>query len=505
VMPVLQLMGNPRFYVVLPLTDGDAFLSNFPDIQDAGPDNPDIKQLQLPDGSQAFVKIVGNYAILSEDMQTIANHPGAGDATAHMQDVGPLGQAVMNNSDVLIKLNLSQVGPILQPFVAMGLAQAQMQMANDPSVAAEMGGSLEAAQAMLLVYGQLANAVLSEGQAMVIGSRFDGAGVTTSYTIQFKADTPSAQVFSKSSTAALELDRLPDQPYLFAMVMDPGGVNWQPIADGLKSAVLPQLPADSAARGIVNMYADAMNLMSALKNCQFAWLAPDPQAPMGEMRMVSVYQTDDPAAAMTKNRALTQEMADAVKAMAGKSDSDKPKMTMSYQVNADQLDGKPVDHSTFDMSAMQTAGTNPVMPTGKMEMNITTTDDAMIMASNMDLLRSVRDLHGGSGALAGRAELADARKQLPDGRFAEIYLDVGQMLAVVMPFMPPMDDSSGPTPPLAMGISGKDGGVGATIHAPAALIAKIVGLVQMMQGPPPDMGPQHDWPKEKEDMDSNMD
>lgn len=481
VMPTLQLMGEPRIYAIVPVGDAVSFMTNF---ESATPSDksPGVLQVPIKGAPQGFMKMAGKYAIISDNEQVVAKQAGAEDAKKLITDAGQLGRDVMSGSDAILYINMTKVGPMLQPMVAMGMAQVQMQMENDPGMSAVMGGP-ELAKVTLQAYQQAISTFLLQSQAVVVGGSVSDAGFTFGSAAQFKKDSAPAKLFPTKAPAEVNLDRLPNKPYLFAMAMDNTAVDWDVMIKAMDEQFTSKLPADSPIADLVKTYVDTMKVMDEFTYGQFAWYPGEMGNPADMMNFSYVFGAKEPASAMGKYTSAMKKIAAAMDKLAAEGGEGMPKTKMTFHENDAEVAGRKVDRweIKMDMPAEAMQG-NPAATMMMQPWNtyMTATDDAMVMAlsSSTDLMAETLKASDGSGKLGSANEmLALSRKGLPAGRFGEMYVDTGPIIKTWMGFMGLMMGGGAPPqvevpkmPPLAIGMSAKDGAAGMTWHVPTKLI-----------------------------------
>jgi thioredoxin 1 len=456
----------PRAVLLVPVTDYNAFLGNFQP-QTHG----DVSTIQLT-GKQMFVKQAGGYAVLSELQDAVANYaPAAGNDFE--KNAGHFGSKVLGGSDIMVYVDLGTVGPVLQPFVAMGMMQAQQQLA-DPA----LGPDMKMAQAMMGLYGDAINAVLRDSKSAVIGLDLSAQGIGLSGSVQFKPDTPTAQMFAKSGQDKLDFNRLPNRPYLFATSMDLSGLPLQQMLD----AIAGRFPADSGFSGIMKNAVEMMK--NAGDQAQQAYYSPDLAAGPGSfLNAVTVYTSDNPAA-------FIKQYKQSILAMNNLEIAPNSKYTTSYTDNVMQIDGRNVDQFSLKMQlppeAMQQLGPAAMLFAGDMGGYVVPTQQAVVMSQGADpmLIKQAIGVADGKGenALNTDAGITAMRKQLYDHRVAETYIGVGSIMNLantfIAMFAPDAALQVPPNlPPVASSVSVHETGIGSRNFVPLTTIVAVKNAV----------------------------
>ena len=477
VMPTINMGGQPSFFLILPIDSEEKFMGNFQNATDA-PNVAGMKQITTPTGQPGFVKFSGKYAILSDQELTASQHAPATDGTKLLKAAGQIGKDNFARHDLLVYVNIGKVGPMFNGLAAMGLTTIQMQIMNDPDVVKQMGGN-DAVTAIFRMYGTLLSNILLQSDALVIGARANENGADLTYSIQFKADSPPAKVFAKTSKLELTLDRLPTKPFLGAIAMDAAALDWGPCIKALAEIKEAVDPASPIAK-LMDAYAANMEVTGMINLAEFAWYAPPAGKPEKLLDLAYVYSTDDPAAAMTQSRKATQKMSEAYNDLAQSNGQEG--VSMTYKENATTLGGKNVDSFSITMDPAQIMGPMDAQQMPKFLMGmlkgfdfkLTQTPNALVMASGQDttLLAEVLKTTDGSGKLGQSETIAKTRKHLPPSRFMEGYVDMKAIMAFAMDAAKasgenvPEDFKIPEMSPVGISASSANGGVSATMFVP---------------------------------------
>jgi len=505
VMPVLTL-NEPRFYLLVPVKDADAFEKNFSQRQ-ADPNHEGLDQVKLKNsGKVLYTKTAGKWVVLGEHPATVARQAAAQDPGALLKPAGSLAQPVLNDSDAFVYLNMPRVGPILNPMAQMGLAAAQQNMPKDTP----MFSDPQTSKVLFEAYGQAVEQILTQSRAVVMGLDVGKTGAMNNLVVQFKPDSAPARLFAPAATTAsdsdggkprtTDLDRMRDDSYLFAMSADVDALNLKPIIKGLKTQVIPKLPEDSAIRDVTQAYLDSMKLMPAFGNAQAAWYPGN--TPKNMFQFAYVYETTRPAEQVRQEyKQMTEQVGAAYEKLSQQ--IGQGTLEMSYHENQGKIGGLDVDRldMKFNLGGQQQQqGPMPGMMNTPETLStyIVAKDKLLIMALSPDtgLLKQTLDAADGSGKLSDREALAESRKGLPKHRFAEMHVNVGGFVEMVMNMMVKM--MGGPNaqapqqpelPPLAMAMTAEAGAVELTTHAPMTFISGLVKMQKNMGAGGPPGGP----------------
>ena len=455
----------PRVVLLVPVKDYNAFLGNF-----QPQTNGNVSQIQLT-GKPMFVKQAGGYAVLSDLQDTVANFaPAAGNS--FQADSGHFGSKVLGESDLMVYVDMATVGPVMQPFVAMGLMQAQQQMA-DPA----LGGQGKMAQAMVGLYGDVINAILRDSKSAALGLDLSDQGIGISGSVQFKPDTPSAKAFAMSGSDNLTFDHLPARPYLVASSMNLKGL---PLEDWFNTFAA-RMPEGDGMAGVMK---NAAAMMKAAGNsAQQAWYAPDMAAGPGSfLNAVTVYSSTDPDA-------FIKQYKQQILAMNNIEIAPNSKYMTSYTDNVMQIEGKNVDQFSLKMQlppeAMQQLGPAAMFFAGDMGGYIATADKSVVLTQGGDamLLKQAINVAGGKGdQLGADAGINSMRKHLYDHRIAEGYVGIGAIMNLANTFIAMFApdaamDVPQNLPPVASSMSVHQTGVGTRTFVPLPTIVAVKNAV----------------------------
>lgn len=467
--------NEPPMVLVLPVTDYAKF------VQAGGGDaSAAVAEVDpFEEGVPAYTKnLGGGYAAMGPDKALIEGFTGAaGNAGAHRAFLGVNGGAAVEASAISIVASISALAPDITE--AMEGVKAQMDMM------AQMGGGNMAGQAAAI--DAFMTALTRDGQSAVLGLGVGDAGMSLNLAAQFKEGSEAAGFLSSKGAAGGLLDRVPNQPYLFAFAMDtmsPG------IKALMKKAMQGAADADPEA-------AKAMGLTDAMIR------QIDSVDGMSMMMGVS------PAMMMTglfANSTLYVKTKDAkgyaaaVKEMCGKMNGQTVQgftYQTSYAAGAKEVEGVSVDEWSMKMEpdpndpmAAQTMMAMSALfgPEGGFSGYIAPADSGLVFtyAKNDQLLGQALGAAkgGGLGADAGVKAVGAA---LPADRTMEGYIGIGHILDMVMGFAAmmggPAPDVEIPDdlPPIGLGASTHSGGARMVVFAPTRVLTTIQKLIQDAQ------------------------
>jgi len=465
---------QPMAAVLVPVNDYNAFLGNF-----NAQKNGDIAQFDMT-GQTTYAKSVDGYAVISNTQEAVQKYT-AGGGNQYADFSGYFGEKLMSDSDVMVYVDMGTLGPIVQPFVALGLMQAQQQL-QDPNVP-----NNAAAQAMVGIYGDAISALLRDSQSMAIGLDLTQNGVGLSMSAQFKPNTPLAAMFEKSGGNNVDFDRLPSGQYLVASSMDLGAL---PLEQWI-SAISSRMPDDNPLGGI---FTNAIEMMKAAGDqSQQAYYVPEAPGGGGMSSFfhgVTVYSADDPGKLLAESRK-------SISALNNMELAPNAKYVTQYNENVMQVDGKQVDQYSLKMQLppemMKELGPAAMLVAGDMGGYMVATDNAVVMTTGADplLIKQAIATADGKGAdsLSKDSGIANIRSQLYDRRVSETYIGVGGIMSLINKFLVMFAPDAALTvpenlPPVAQSVSVHESGLGMRSFVPMETIIAVKNAVQkvMQQG-----------------------
>lgn len=455
--------SDPDVAMVVPVSDYKAFLSNF-DVQDTG--QPVEAEIQ---GEVVTIRQAGKYAVMSNNAETVKNYQ----ATSIAAKLGAMGGEASGRSDLMVYVDVEKLGPVLQPLLAVGMAQMQAQMLNQGLPEQQ----LQMMQSMFKVYGAVANALLTDGQSLVMGLDMSENGLGITYGAQFKQDSGLGQAFAKAPSEPLKLNRVPNRPFLFAMAMDFSNLPMKRWAENLKL-----LLGDDAWSKAMLSSLDLASLDGG--QVQGAYYAPGAGAGGSLFNGVFVYMQQDPAAFMNKYR-------ESFAALNGLQLAEGFNYQTTWKANVMQIDGRPVDQYQMKINYPPDliAGNPMAMFMQDFSGYVTATDKAVIMTAGADplMLKEAIAVSDGSGKMGADPGIAAVAPQLGSNRIMEGYLGVGtvlQMVSQLMSLFAPDAAFKAPKdlPPIAMGMSAAGGGASFRLYVPMKIVTSGMELAQKFTG-----------------------
>lgn len=475
---------EPPMAVLVEVTDFNAFVGNFGGTAGAG-----VTKLTMPEGTDAFARQVGNFAVFGPDEAVITAFAPAKSGSAMLKNLGTLGSQYLGKGDAFVFVDIAAMGPALRPKVKEGFDEMIAEL--KASAPADQAAMLEGIFAM---YFQAIDAILTDGQAGVFALDMNDDGIGLTKAFQAKAGSTLAGYFpGGSGTGEALLKALPKQPYLMALSMDMKAINLAAIFE----KVIAAMPADGDGGWLIKMYKDALPMMKMTKGSSWAWYAPPAEQMMGPglMNMVTLYDTTDGPGYLAASKAYFEGLNNVAIPME-ELGAQPLKFSTTYTPAAMNLEGVSVDQYGMSMALppelMEQMGpaAGMVMMMGGLNYNglLAAKDNRVVMSSSLDAaMMSSAILAAGKGdGLGTEANLAAARANaVPPGGAMEMHISLEGILGTANGFMQMFAGQALPVPadlpPISMGMGVKDGGVAGRMYMPMKSLKGIVDTANAAQ------------------------
>lgn len=212
-MDAMDQGDEPQVVMIVPVSDYSAFVKAMGSKTTEG-----VSTLEF-EGQEGFAKdIGGGFAALSPQRGLLDTFDGK---TGNLKDqrslLGKVNQQVANNADVMITMNMNGLRSQMKEGVTAMKDQAQM-------MAGMMAGQAEAApidpEKMITAFTGFLDQFADQSQSVVFAMGFGESGVWMDMGAQFKEGTEMATAMATGGSSGKYIDRLPKQPFLFAMSVD---------------------------------------------------------------------------------------------------------------------------------------------------------------------------------------------------------------------------------------------------------------------------------------------
>lgn len=454
-----------HFLAFVPTTDFAALLASFqPKPAAAG-----VQAIQV-NGQSVFAKAIGDgYALLGDAEAVVADFQGAGgNLAAHKAAMGDVGARVADASDLFLVLTPAAMQTLAEQIMTQAQGQMQMAAMMAGGDAQKMQQGMQAAQAFV-------TNVVGQASATIVGVRAGALGARFDFAVNFRAGTDAANAFQIRGDSNRLLRQAPDQPFLFAAAGDYSSPAIKDLFHKATAVAGGGAPAEAAAAvdaadgQALAVYTTPGGLLTGL----FA-------------NAVEFTATKDPAALIASTKQLLEGMGQQADAL----------FAGAFTENALEVAGVKVDQWSLTMRApaggfgpqqqivgalFGQMGISGYMAPVKGGVVRTIAKDAATLEKAIALINN-----GAGPSLAQNALIAGVASQLPDGRTAEGYVNVGELLrqALVMAatFIGQVNlDAPANLPPVGLSVTTDAGGARCTMFAPAPVIQTVVKVAQVVK------------------------
>lgn len=502
IMNAVQSGEEPAMAILVPVTDYKAFVGNFD-----GKEADGITSLSMPHGQEGFAKKVGNYCLMGPSRDVISNYKPAGKSDALAKAIGAIGVRHLAANDISFYVNVKSLGAQLRPMLKEARDEANRNLSF-----LEGEGNGPEAQAMALGKGMLAtmfdsfDAMLRDGDSLVMGADLTNKGVGFTTTAQFREGTAMAKMFPGGKGTASDMTALlPSNPYLMAMSMDLTGIDMQ----GMIDEFAKRFPKDN---WMADMVKSSSALLPRTKRMASIYYAPANAAAImaGGLSTVSVVDTTNGGAYTKATKSYFEDFSK-IKMDLGNVDGVNMKFgfTTSYKENALSPEaaanvGAKVDEYVIKLDVpkeladqMGEAG-NMVGMMLRTAGYVATVDNTVMMTSTIDtnLLKVGVDTIKQKNGLGTTSLVKQVRENgLPANANYEVYVNIASLTQLINQGMAlaqmfgvpelegvPQIEVPNNLPPLAMGGQIENGGMSMRAYVPMPVITWLKDTAMKFQG-----------------------
>jgi hypothetical protein len=475
---------------LVPVTDFNAFLGNFPEKTEQG----GITEVKMQaSGEAGFVAQWGKYAAMSPSKEALAHN-----ATKGLK-LSPAASAELNTKDLALWANFPELKGKLQPQLEEGrkelLEEVTRELENDEKGKQYVG----VAKSVVNQLVNVADSFLRDSSGAVVSVNLSDAGVNYAIVADFQSGSYLGNWVSGLQNS--------DKPLMTGLGAGKflifGGAaidssSTSKLIDDLAGPILTELQAAGPEAKPILEYVDALKSFSrSTKFSSFAMLAPS--GPLGEsslMQMVAI--TGGDAAAMQKSMgSIYQTQQDLMKVL------DADAMGMSFAAKRTE-NAKTIDGVAFDMyKAELPSGDEPEAqqalqmmklmfgPEGSVSYIGKVNDSTLLTVSGLSdeqIASAVAAARSGATALNDMATVKAVAAQLPKSRLAELYIPIDQLAMTVadysrqmgfpFPVQLPPD-----LPPVGLTVGSEGTALRIEAHVPTQLVQSLVaaGMQAFMQ------------------------
>ncbi len=414
---------EPNEFGFIPVSDFAALMASLDGTNDSGVFVADI------DGVEKYFKdIGGGYALMTGDAEAASAYkkPSGGFYKSSLAD----SKKIADNSEAMFIINVASAGSMLD---AMGEGFAEG-LAMNPAMPMEGAG-----EAMSAMFDQFEE----NTRGVVLGFDVEDQGLTLMGSVQFKEGSKWAGSFSGTGKSSSLLSKLPATPYIIAMAVDytvPAIREFQ------------QMMNEAGQQGENPMEQMGLNLEGVDGMGMVLGMSPGIMSGQIFANTMTYMAGKDP-------KALVAKMKDIV-GNANGLETEGMAFATEYTEAATDINGTPADLWTFKFdidpnhpAAAQLEQAMIMFPGKKMTGYTAAAKGGVVttLSKNKGLLeQSLGAVAGEAPTLASDDILAATAKKLPDNRFFEMYLGVGEvfnMVGAMMGFEAPEG-----LPPIALGM-----------------------------------------------------
>lgn len=453
--------GLERMVILIPVTKYEDFLGNF-GAKPAG--DGKVDSFASPDGEDAFSKLLGDgYAVMGTDKELVEKFTGKSDAATSLKTrMGKAGEELTDSLDVMAIVNMDRLRPIAEKGMKEAEKQAKQQL--------EAVGQ-ESQEKNLVVAKWIGETIVRDTQVIVSGFKFGSAGITMETNGSFKAESYLAKAFAGKGNAAALMNKLPSGNYLWAGAMDINSPGIRTIMKDIVSRT--ELPGGEKAQKAATAAMDTTDGMGATIGF------PVGGAFAGLLTNTVVFtQSKDPAAALKtfKDNLIAMDgqkvetLTYKTKYIEGASKAGEVSID-AWETKFEAADGGEMPAEMAQaMPFMFGPQGMPVGYVAKGQGGIYST-----YAKNTELMTKALDAQKGDN-LSTDAMLKQSQAMLPKDRIGEMYVGTKGILDLALPFAAmagmtiPADKIPEKLPPIAGGLSSKDGSLRFTMVIPAPVI-----------------------------------
>lgn len=473
--------ASPPMVIFLPVTNYEQWLAAHTPEPVAGMDKV-TKVTFAESGASMFARSAGNYAVLGVDSATVNSYAAGAKPAENLKTlIGTKGAGVVESNDLFAIVDLDGMEAVLGPKIEEGMAQWQQTMAM---MGAAGGADAQKQMERNAKLGQAAaRAILNQGKCLTVGMRGSEKGVTTSFAMSFKPDGWMAQMLPGAASPANYLSKLPSKPFMFAMSGELSGCNLTGIMEKLVTDAgftMDEFAKDMGAGGL------GMNSWSNTKGMAMA-IYPSPAGIMaGLFNQAVLYQAGDAAALKAGWKAAMTGMNGQV--------NNGITFTTTYTEAAEQIEGTAVDTYSMAMKfppeqfQAQQAMSMMYGPAGLKGYVVSTKEGLYTtMSQSKSLATSLLQIANSGTGLNTDSGVKSVDDLLPADASLRTYIGVGtigsQLAVFAAAMMPGVDFNALTTlPPIAAGVTVKEGTVSGTMVMPAALIKAGWDIAKQTQG-----------------------
>jgi len=490
--------NDPRFLLLIPLSDYPAFLKNLTNAKTEG----DLTTFNMPDDQDPiFAANWGAYAAITPWKALVSQKP------AGIEFAGLSAQQLDSNDFVIIaniKALSAKYLPLYQQVREPMLKQAEQDLAANAAVNPKLVPVIMAAVGQFVAFNEH---VLAEGQAATLGLSLSDKGLNLTLAAEFEPSSYLGQTLAsiKNTSDASLLAGLPNRKFFVygGLINDPAVTS--KILDDIAAPIRKAAESVDEAKGFLALFDAAKATFETTTAISGAWAAPAPDAKASSLMQQLVVYAGDAKKLQQANRQYFQAMADIIKATQGADSSAeiKPDAKTIENASFDQVTLQPkFDTATpeaaraaeFASIFLGSEGINVLMgPAGEQAFVSVAGGDDELLSATIASAKKQEDTLGQAPNLAAVAEQLPKKKAAVlyvalDNVITEVLRQIGLKMGAPIPLKLPPD-----LPPIGVSAATEGPAFRADVHLSSELISTLASTaVQAMSmrmglpaGPPP--------------------
>ncbi len=488
-MAVIMLdpgQGPPPMIIMIPVTDYQAFLGNFPNTTADGA----ISNISLaPDGEPAFVMKWGSFAALALDKTLLETKLTSAPFPAQAAKQ-------MAGRDVVAYVNFRAFRDKAVGALAFGkpFLLSQLDQQSKKAASADKRKFLPLAKVAM---GQIFNGiehVLKETQAATYGIALGDEGIQVTTVCEFEPNSYLAQTVAQVKNIQGNFAAgLPEGKYITVggIILD-SPVYAQLIDDAAAPVLIEVAKMGDEMKPIADYVAATKTAVLATKRYSFAAAGNDQKVGDGPLVKAMAVLDGDAKALLAAQKTMMQSQEQFLKLF--------DFQNMGVAKTEIKSGAKIVDGVSFDEMSLTMSGVPEGSPQAAMQKMMYGPDGMKMYLGEINPQTVLIAEYGDDVMLQKSVEAARTRKttfldanikqvsaKLPDTRFVEMYLSVDQGAAMISKVMQSMTGQPLPVdipagePPIGMSASTEGASIRTDVYVPSAVIQNIVGGVMQME------------------------
>lgn len=490
---------EPKFVLLIPVTDATAFMANFANQQPADMGN-DIQKITIMGGPMMVKTLNDQYVAISDKVESINNYKPA-KADHWTDNQGKIAQKYTDSSDLIFLFNPKTLGNLLTKYDVMIRAGLKAEWDK----AGQRTPEMKTMRPLLDYYFDLllkaANTAIKDTSGIAMGLTITEAGISNGMSFQFKDGSTLNKILAKTPNTLGQFDSLPDLPWVTLTLQDVSHLD-EKLLLGLIKQMIPS--KDLVAEEYHEIVDQAHDVFENYTLYEYVVEQLQVSNAAGANQVIAAIKSkDDSRAVFQQIRQLIQPIMKLVNAILASSDEEtKDKLTTSLTENI-QVTNAATSTDLLTVTGKDEVATALAASFGgpSIEMYYSHNNDGTVftMGDKKFVEQALKAVSAKQVPANYKAVVDGTRPNLPDNRMMEMYISLpnylqqmqttmlrqpggAQAAMMIGMFQLPPD-----TAPMAYTASNVNGGMSMDGFVPmstiAALAQKGMMLQQMMMGP----------------------